>query len=109
MRLSGKHVDLLVAEEFEDLEFWVTLMRLQEEGARTIVVGSKAGETCRSKSGGLIATAERAASDIRAEEIDGGVVPSGWAPDKLRRDPAVLALVRAVREKGGAVAALAAR
>jgi hypothetical protein len=34
MRLSGKKVAILVEEGFEDLEFWVPLMRLQEKGPR---------------------------------------------------------------------------
>src|SRR5579859_5916691 len=38
-RLSGKTVGVFVAEGFEDLEFWVPVMRLQEEGARTLVIG----------------------------------------------------------------------
>jgi protease I len=34
MRLAGKKVVVLVAEGFEDLEYWVTVMRLREEGLR---------------------------------------------------------------------------
>ena len=30
MRLEGKKIAVLVAEGFEDLEYWVTVMRLQE-------------------------------------------------------------------------------
>ena len=35
MRLEGKKIAVLVAEGFEDLEYWVTVMRLQEEGPRS--------------------------------------------------------------------------
>ena len=31
--LSGKRIAILVAEGVEDLEYYVTFMRLQEEGA----------------------------------------------------------------------------
>jgi protease I len=99
MRLEGKRVAVLVDEGFEDLEFWVTLMRLQEEGATTIVTGAKAGATFASKSGGLHATVERAASEVDAATLAGIVVPGGWAPDKLRRYAAVTALVRGVYER----------
>ena len=34
------------------------------------------------------------------------VVPGGWAPDKLRRDPKVLALVRELDETGRMVATI---
>ncbi len=106
MRLKGKRVAVLVDDGFEDLEFWVCLMRLQEEGAETVVVGAKAGETFRSKSGGLTATAERAAGEIDAERLDAVVVPGGWAPDKLRRHESVTALVRRVHDRGGIVGAI---
>jgi protease I len=106
MRLAGKRVAVLVDEGFEDLEFWVCLMRLQEEGAETIVVGPKVGETVRSKSGGLTATTERAAGDVDAERIDAVVVPGGWAPDKLRRAASVTGLVRRVHDRGGIVGAI---
>src|SRR5450759_3219407 len=34
MQLDGMHVGILAADGVEDLEFWVTVMRLREEGAR---------------------------------------------------------------------------
>jgi protease I len=106
MSIAGKRIAVLVDEGFEDLEFWVPLMRLQEEGARTTIVGSKAGATFHSKSGGLTATTERAAGDVKADELDGIVVPGGWAPDKLRRDLAVTSLVRKLYEQRKPVAAI---
>src|SRR5207247_1455450 len=36
MRLQGKTIGYLVAQEVEDLEYWVPLMRLREEGAKVI-------------------------------------------------------------------------
>jgi protease I len=39
MRMEGKRIAVLVAEGFEDLEYWVTVMRLQEEGAEVVSVG----------------------------------------------------------------------
>ena len=41
MKLKGKTIAYLVGEGFEDLEFWVPLMRLQEEGAVVTVVSYK--------------------------------------------------------------------
>jgi protease I len=99
MRLQGKRIAVLVDEGFEDLEFWVPLMRLQEEGARTTVVGTKAGRTVHGKHC-LPATSEAAAGQLRPDDFDGLVVPGGWAPDKLRRDPDVKALVKGVYDQG---------
>ena len=44
MKLEGMKVVYLLAEGFEDLEFWVPVMRLREEGARVTIAGPKAGE-----------------------------------------------------------------
>jgi protease I len=96
----------LVGPGYEDLEFWVPLMRLREEGAEVTIVGIKAGETYASKSNGLTATAEAGADEVSAEDFDGVVVPGGWAPDKIRRYDGVKALVRETYEQGKIVASI---
>ena len=98
-RLTGRTVAVLLDEGFEDLEFWVTVMRLREEGAEVTIVGTQAGKTVRGKNA-LHATTEAAIGDVSAEALDAIVVPGGWAPDKLRRDEAVTNLVRAVHDRG---------
>jgi protease I len=99
MKLQGKRVAILVGPGYEDLEFWVPLMRMQEEGADVTVVGIAAGETYSSKSGGLTATADVGAEEVSADGFDAVIVPGGWAPDKLRRYPAITGLVRAIYEQ----------
>jgi protease I len=98
MRLQGRHYAVLVAEGVEDLEYWVTVMRLHEEGAKVTSVGSDTAEH-RGKNG-LRVQAERIAADVDADGLEGLVIPGGWAPDKLRRDPAVVGLVRRVHDRG---------
>jgi deglycase len=98
MRLLDKRVAVLVEEGFEDLEFWVTVMRLREEGALVSIVGLTAGKSLRGKNG-LSAKAEVAADAVSAGDFDAVVVPGGWAPDKLRRSSAVSALVRGAYEQ----------
>ncbi|AHY46468.1 Putative intracellular protease/amidase [Rubrobacter radiotolerans] len=101
MKLEGKKVAVLVAEGFEDLEYWVTVMRLREEGAEVVSVGTTL-DAVRGKNA-LEASADALASDVDAREFDGVVIPGGWAPDKLRRYGEVLDLVRGVHEQGGIV------
>ena len=98
MTLQGKTVGVLVAPEFEDLEFWVPVMRLREEEARVLVIGS-AQETYTGKHC-LAAMPDRTSSAVSGGELDGIVVPGGWAPDKMRRDAHMLRLVREVYESG---------
>jgi len=99
MKLEGKRIAVLVGPGYEDLEFWVPTMRMQEEGATVTVVGLKKGEAYPSKSGGITATADAAAQDVDAAQFDAVIVPGGWAPDKLRRYPAITNLVRDMYEQ----------
>ena len=98
MRLAGKTIGVFVAPGFEDLEFWVPVMRLREEGARVVVIGSNhetvTGKHC------LEATPDVLASEMQSADLFGLVIPGGWAPDKLRRDPDVLRLVRECNNQG---------
>jgi protease I len=100
-RLDGKRVAVLVADGFEDLEFWVTVMRLQEEGADVTVAGLST-EPVRGKNG-LEATADIDVDKVSADMVDAVVVPGGWAPDKLRRYEAVTDLVRKSYSQGKVV------
>lgn len=99
MRLANKRVAMLVDEGFEDLEFWVTVMRLREEGATVTIVANKAGHTVKGKSC-LTATSAVAAADVTADDCDSVVIPGGWAPDKMRRYPAITGLVRGAYDQG---------
>jgi protease I len=96
MRLEGKKVVVLVADGFEDLEYWVTVMRLQEEGAEVVSVGP--GTDTVGGKNALEAQPDTTADAVDATELDGIVIPGGWAPDKLRRYPEILDLVRTVHE-----------
>jgi protease I len=97
-RLDGCSIVVLLAEGYEDLEFWVTVMRLREEGAQVTVAGL-ATQAVHGKHG-LEATADIQVEEASADAFDAVVVPGGWAPDKLRRSDAVKDLVRKVYHQG---------
>ena len=94
MRLKDKTIGILVGPGYEDLEFWVPYMRMQEEGAEVKVIGIKAGEIYTGKNGGLTVESQIAANEVTADQLDALLVPGGWAPDKLRRDKNILQLVQ---------------
>ena len=99
MRLQGKTVGVFVAPEVEDLEFWVPVMRLIEEGAHVIIIGLTT-QTVHGKHG-LEMTPDVSIEEApKAEALDGLVIPGGWAPDKLRRNQSVLQLVRDMHKQG---------
>jgi protease I len=99
MRLQGKTIGYFVAQEVEDLEYWVPLMRLREEGARVISIGLTTAAVHGKH--GLEMTPDVSIDEApRANELDGLVIPGGWAPDKLRRSQKVLQLVRDMDAQG---------
>jgi protease I len=98
MRLAGKKIAILVAEGVEDLEFYVPLMRLQEEGAEVISAGVDL-KPVRGKHG-LEITPERRIDSLASDDLFALVIPGGWAPDKLRRDPAATKLVKELDAAG---------
>ncbi|MCP3029331.1 DJ-1/PfpI/YhbO family deglycase/protease [Halobacillus sp. A5] len=98
MRLENKKVIALVSKDFEDLELWYPVLRLQEEGAEVHLVGEKAGVEYPGKYG-VPAVSDYAFEDIDPSAYDGILVPGGWSPDKLRRYEDVLNMVRHMDEQ----------
>lgn len=98
MKLTGKTIAILVAEGVEDLEYYVPLMRLQEEGA-TVLTAAMELKSVKGKNG-LVVTPDTAVESLDPDILAGLVIPGGWAPDKLRRYPAVTELVRKMDDAG---------
>lgn len=98
MRLTGKRIAILAAEGVEDLEFFVPFMRLQEEGAEVLAAAMEV-KPLHGKNG-LVIHPDTKIESLRSEDLFGLVIPGGWAPDKLRRYPAVLKLVQEMHEEG---------
>ena len=94
MELDGLRVAVLAGEGVEDLEYWVTVMRLREAGARVTSAGLAPG-TVRGKNG-LAVPVEVEVGSLDPATFDGLVVPGGWMPDKLRRHRAVIDFVVAI-------------
>lgn len=105
MELEGKKVVVLAEDMYEDPELWYPYYRLREAGATVILAGSGSAETYQSKHGYPVRVDARA-DDISAAEVDAVIVPGGFAPDRLRRYPAVLKLVREAFAAGKVVAAI---
>ncbi len=104
MNAKGKKVAVLVADMYQELEFWYPYLRLKEAGATVISVGPEKREY-KSRLG-YPAPAELAAAEVRPAEFDVVVIPGGYAPDYMRRSKELVAFVRALAEKGKVVAAI---
>ena len=92
MSLQNRTVATLIAEGVEDLEYFVPLMRLQEEGARVLGAGLDL-KPLKGKNG-LAITPDATIESLKANELHALILPGGWAPDKLRRYESVKNLVR---------------
>lgn len=91
-----------VDDIYEDLELWYPLLRLQEAGFG-MRLAAPALKTYTGKHG-YPATADLLLADARSKDFCGLLIPGGFMPDKLRRDPQVLALTREFHEQGKLVA-----
>lgn len=98
----SKQVLLLVEELYEDLEFWYPKIRLEEEGIR-VVVAAPEKKVYHGKKG-LPAEPDLLVDEAKEADFDGIMIPGGYAPDKLRRYPIVLELVKQFDRKKKLVA-----
>ena len=94
-RLAGKTIGIFIDFQFEDLEVMYPKIRLEEEGANVVVIGAhpagmkyagKHGYPCKSSKG-----VDEMAAD--GADLDGLVLPGGFAPDYMRRSPRMLSII----------------
>ena len=103
-RLTGRTLVVLAEDLYEELELWYPVLRFREEGARVVIAGPEVKEY--SGKHGYPVTVETSVHDLEFEECDGIIIPGGYAPDRLRRHPEVLALVRDLSIERKVVAAI---
>src|SRR3972149_1049875 len=77
MRLKGKRVAILAENMYQEMELWVPYYRLKEEGA-----------------------------EVTVADFDAVIIPGGYAPDMMRRSPAMVRLVKDAFVQGKVVAAI---
>jgi protease I len=102
MTLTGKTILFFAGPLYEDLELWYPKIRLEEEGARTVVAGT-GDKTYQGKRGYPI-TVDVSVDEIAAEDFDALVIPGGYAPDIMRRSEKLLQLTREIYLAGKPVA-----
>ncbi len=103
--LRGKRLLLFVGEVYEDLELWYPKLRMQEAGAEVVAAGPEAGKMYQGKHG-YPCVSDVSYLNVSAEAFDGMIIPGGFMPDKLRREPKALQLVRDFAQAGKLVAAI---
>ena len=104
MELHGKHLALLVAPMFRDEEVFEPLDYFNACGADVAVLGLTRGRV-PGKLGGSIEP-DRLIAGATPDRYDALILPGGQAPEVLRLEPSVLALVRAFDERKLTIAAI---
>lgn len=99
-----RKVAVLVEDDYEDLELWYPYFRLIEAGYEPVLIGPMEG-TYRGKRG-YEAKVGLSADRADARDLLGLVIPGGWAPDRLRRHPSVVELVRSAFDRGAIIASI---
>jgi protease I len=101
MTLEVKKILVLLGPGFEELEFFVPKMRMEEAQATVVVVGEKAGKSYFGKHGNCMeGTADVGFDEVDPSEFDAVIIPGGWAPDKIRRIDAVKNIVKEMYDAG---------
>lgn len=103
--LKGIKILCFVGDLYEDLELWYPKLRFIEAGAEVVVAGPVA-EIVYAGKNGYPCKSDAALVDMSATDFDGLICPGGFMPDKLRRDPIALQLIRDFNNDGKLVAAI---
>ena len=124
MRLQGKKIALIVANEFEDIELLYPILRLSEEGADILVSAVKSGQHPRPHTADKPVTGRFGHTvpipvmpegrryrlcpldGLAAENLDCLIIPGGFSPDSLRLNGTVLELTRSLDDGKKVLAAI---
>ena len=102
--MSSNPFVILVGPDYEDLEVWYPKLRLEEAGYTVKLAGL--GESDYRGKHGYPCHADGHAREFLDTDLAGVLAPGGWAPDRLRRDRDVLALVQKTHAAGKLVATI---
>jgi protease I len=103
--LADTRVLMFVEDVYEDLELWYPKLRLTEAGVHVTVAGPQ-GDTLYTGKHGYPCVSDAPIDLMEAADFHGVVIAGGFAPDKLRRNPQVLNLVRECAKAKKLIAAI---
>ena len=92
VELKGKKAAIIVANDFEDLELFHPMYRLQEEGVETVLIGLNRNPVTGKRGYSIQPTI--AIDEANSADFDILVVPGGKSPERLRLNEKILAFVR---------------
>lgn len=105
MLLKGKKIAILIERQYQDLEVWYPALRLREAGAEILFIGTGAEKVYHGKYG-YPAKEDKSIHNVKPDDFDAVIIPGGFAPDFMRRTPAVANFVKEMFEKRKLVASI---
>lgn len=99
---SPKRVAILCENQFEDFLFQVPYQALQQAGARVSIIGSRMNEEYHGKRGKYSCKPDDTATEVRASDFDGLVIPVG----NIRANPFAVSLVKEAINQEKAIAVI---
>jgi protease I len=106
MSLAGKTIYVLAEEAYEEMELWYPYYRFKEEGATVVLIGSGSATKYLGKKGSYPVKVDGEAKAFVGTDCDALIIPGGYAPDKMRRYPDLVRLVKEAYAAGKVVAAI---
>ena len=99
-------VAIVLADDFEDVEFESPYQSLVDAGHEVTVVGTTEAKELTGKQGRVTVTVDRAVGQVAATDFDALLIPGGYSPDKLRTDDDIVRFERACADAGMPIAAI---
>jgi protease I len=100
-----KRVAVFVEDHYQVLEVWYPYLYLRGEAFETVFVGPGRSKTYSSKQGYPVEE-ELSIDKANPADFDAVVIPGGYAPDMMRRHPAMIDFVKVMDSAGKVVAAI---
>lgn len=102
--MAKRKIGIFVEDNYNEIEFWYPYYRMREEGFEVVIIGSGRADVYTSKLGTL--TRGLNPSSVNSEELEGVIIPGGFAPDKMRVCAPMLDIVRELYNNDKLVAAI---
>ncbi len=101
---TRKSVAILVEDLYQELEVWYPLLRFREAGLQVVVVAPERREYTSKL--GYPVLADTTMTEVSGDDFSAVIIPGGYAPDRMRRYPEMVNLVRDADRAGKIVAAI---
>lgn len=91
MPMSDKKIAILAEDGYQELELHYPRLRFIEAGASVSVLGT--GKDRYASEKGYMVDVDADVADVHANDFDAVVIPGGMAPDRMRRNRAMVEFV----------------